>query len=455
MIGEDGIRRIAQRVFSASDADETEVVFMGLGEQLTRFANNIIHQNVAETNTTVVVRAAVGKSIGVATTNDLTEEGLERVAELAAAACRVDPPPVDPDYPGLPDPQAVEPVAVFDERTAAYAPAQRAEDVGQVCQRAGEAKVNASGAFRTAVHEFAVANDRGLFAYHPSTIADLTTVVMTEDSAGYAAGASWRVEEVDVVELGQEAIDRAVRGRDPQPLEPGVYPVVLESYAVSDIVSFLTHMAGAMSVSEGRSWMTGRQGEQLMSPEISIWDDGRDPTGWPLPFDFEGVPRRRVEIVERGCVGNAVYDRRWAEKAGETGTGHALPAANPFSPWLTSGSSGPLPLHPAMAGGEHTVEEMIASTDRGLYVTRFHYTRVVHPREAIITGMTRDGTFLIENGEIVGPVRNLRFTQSYVDALAQVEMVGREVRRQRPGFAVVRAPALKLSAFAFTGATTF
>ena len=456
MIGEAGARRIAERVFAASEADETEVVVLGLEERLTRFANNGIHQNVAETDVVVLVRAAVGRRVGLATTNDVSEAGLARAAEAALAACRVEPAPEDPDYPGLPEPEAVEPVDAFDERTAAYSPADRARDVGVVCRRAAELGVDAFGAYRTAIHEFAVANSRGLYVYHPSTIADLTAVVMTDDSAGYAAGASWKVEQVDVAALGEEAIQRALRGRNPQPLPPGVYPVVLEPYAVNDIVSFVTTMAGAMMVAEGRSWMTDRQGQRLMSPRISIWDDGRDPAGWPLPFDFEGMPRQRVGIVREGVAGDAVYDRLWAAKEGKAATGHALPlTVTPWMQWTSGALYGPLPLHPAMSGGEHTVEEMIASTERGLYVTRFNYTRTVHPREAIITGLTRDGTFLIENGEVTTPVRNLRFTQSYVEALANVEMVGREVHCERPGATVVRAPALKISAFNFTGATLF
>ncbi len=455
MIGETAIREIVHRVFAASRAEETEVVFFGLEERLTRFANNVIHQNVAESDAVIVVRAAVGRSVGVATTNDLRTEGLERVAEAAVAACRAEPAPEDPDYPGLPEPTDVEPVAAFDERTAAYTPADRARDVGEICRQAEEAGVNASGAFSTGLYEFAVANSHGLFVYHPTTGADLTTVVMTDSSAGYAAGASWKVEEVNVAELGREAIQRALRGRDPRPLEPGVYPVVLEPYAVMDIVSFLSQMAGGMQVMEGRSWMSDRQGELLVSPLISIWDDGRDPAGWPLPFDFEGVPRRRVEIIREGIVGDAVYDRRWAKKGNAPVTGHAMPAVNPFSPWLSAGMMGPLPLHPVMGAGEHTLEEMIASTQRGLYITRFHYTRVVHPREAVVTGMTRDGTFLIENGEVTTPVRNLRFTQSYVEALRGAEMVGQELRCERSGLFMTRAPALKLSAFHFTGTTTF
>lgn len=451
MIGEATIQAIAHRVLSACRAEEVEVVFFGLEERLTRFANNVIHQNVAETDAILVVRAAVGQRVGVAMTNDLTGPGLERAAEAALVACRGE----DPDYPGLPEPAPVEPVTAFDEPTAAYTPADRARAVGEICRRAEKAGIRGSGAFRTAIHEFAVANSHGLFLYHPATIADLTTVMMTDDSAGYAAGASWRVEEINTTAIGKEAIRRALQSRNPQPLEPGIYPVVLEPYAVADILFFLTHMAGAMLVAEGRSWMSEQEGKQLMSPQVSIWDDGRDPAGWPIPFDFEGIGRQRVEIVREGVVRNALYDRRWAGKLRKASTGHALPAANPFSPWLNASTYGPQPFHPVMGAGESTVEEMIASTERGLYVTRFHYTRLVHPRRAIVTGMTRDGTFLIENGAITKPVRNLRFTQSYVEALANVEMVGRELHRERPGFSIVRAPALKLSAFHFTGATSF
>ena len=199
--------------------------------------------------------------------------------------------------------------------------------------------------------------------------------------------------------------------------------------------------------------MSGRQGELLMSPLISIWDDGLDPAGWPLPFDFEGLPRRRVNIVRDGVVGDVAYDRTRAVKEGKASTGHALPAANPFNPWLTSARLGPIPLHTFMATGNSRVDDMIAGTEQGLYVTRFWYTRTVHPRETVVTGMTRDGTFLIEHGELTTPVCNLRFTQSYIEALAGTEAVGQETHRSWFGMGIHSAPALKLSAFNFTGAT--
>jgi PmbA protein len=320
-----------------------------------------------------------------------------------------------------------------------------------VCRLAEEHGCNASGAFRTATHEYAVANSHGLFAYHPATEADLTTVVMApEEGAGFSTDASWQVGDIDVEARGREAIDKALRSRNPQPIEPGVYPVVLEPYVAHDFVFELATAAGASFVQEGRSWMTWRQGDALMSPLISIWDDGLDPAGWPLPFDFEGTPRQRVDIVRAGIVGDPVYDRARAAKEEKASTGHALPAINPFNPWLSAARYGPIPKHTFMGTGDSTLEEMIAGTERGLYVTRFWYTRTVHPREATVTGMTRDGTFLIEHGELTRPVRNLRFTQSYVEALAGAEAVGREARRVWAEPGIRSAPALKLAAFNFT-----
>lgn len=448
MIGSSRTELLLKRTLSLSSADETEAVLLGLDEQLTRFANNTIHQHVAETNRYVVVRAALGRRVGTAATNDLTDAGLERAVEAALAAARLRP--EDPDFPGLPHPTPVPEIAAFDQATAACTPAERARAVGTVCQWAEEAGCVAAGAFRTAVHEWAVANSRGLFAYHPATEADLTTVVMAGDGSGFAQGASSRVADVDTVALGQEAIDKALRSRDPQPLEPGVYPVVLEPYAAHDLLETLAGAAGAVAVQEGRSWMSGRHGESLMSPFISIWDDGRHPHGWPLPFDFEGLPRRRVTIVDQGVVGEAVYDRARAVREGRESTGHALPPVNPFNPWLNAARLGPVPLHPCMGSGDSTLEEMIASTQRGLYVTRFWYTRTVHPRQAVVTGMTRDGTFLIEHGELTTPVLDLRFTQSYVEALVGTEAVGRETRRAWTAPGILTAPALKLAAFNFT-----
>lgn len=453
MIGREETKSLLENTLSFSSADATEAVLWRKNAELTRFANNGIHQNVAEDNGYVIVRAVLGQRVGVAATNDLTETGLETVVDQALTAAKFTP--ENEAFPGLPEPQDVPEVDAFDEETADASPMDRAKPIRAICEKAKDEGCVSSGAFRTAVHEFGVANTLGLFAYHPATEADMTVVAMTDTSSGYAAHASWKVDDLDVVASGDRAIAAALCGCDPQPIDPGVYPVVLSPYATDDLLQMLTLAAGANFVQEGRSWMTGRRGERLMSPLVSIWDDGLDPDAWPFPFDFEGVPRQRVGIVRDGVVGDAVYDRARAAEEGKRSTGHALPATNPFNPWLNAARYGPVPLHPMMESGERSTEELIAEIDRGIYVSRFWYTRFVHPREAVVTGMTRDGTFLIEDGQIVGPVRGLRFTQSYVKALAEVEEVGGETCRVLGGLRMRRAPALRIGAFEFTGTTEF
>jgi PmbA protein len=201
---------------------------------------------------------------------------------------------------------------------------------------------------------------------------------------------------------------------------------------------------GARAMQEGRSWMNDRIGKQVMSPLVTIVDDGHDELGLPLPFDFEGVPKQKVVLIENGVPRGPVYDSTTARKEGRASTGHALPPPN---------TMGPLALNLVMSPGSASVEDMIRSTEHGLYITRFWYTRVVHPRDCVITGMTRDGTFLIEHGELSTPVKNLRFTQGYVPALAQVEMTGQEAKLLSGGAGAARVPAIKLKEFNFTGAT--
>lgn len=448
MLGQRKTTELLTSILQRGTADQTEVVVSGQDEQLTRFANNVIHQNVSETNITVTVRAAWGQRVGMATTNDITGSGLDRVVETASRIAQLQP--ENPEFPGFPGPRPISSVNAFDGHTAAFSPEDRALQVGVLCQRADEGGLIASGAFSTSINELAVANSHGVLAYHASTIVDAVTVVMSDDSAGYAAERTWRVDDVDVPALGDEAISKALRSRKPRDLEPGVYTVVLEPYATQDLLAMLGYTGmGALSLQEGRSWMDGRVGQQVMDPAISIWDDGLDPSGLPMPFDFEGMPKQRVDLIKDGVALGVVYDTTTANKEeGQASTGHALPAA-------MASNLGPIPLNLFMAPGAATVEEMIASTERGLLITRFHYTRPVHPRDAVITGLTRDGTFLIDSGEIAFPVKNLRYTQSYLGALALTQMVGRELKTMGSYVGAQRAPALKLAEFNFTGVTEF
>ncbi len=447
MLSEDKIREITDKVLSLSQADQTEVLVFSDDSQLTRFANSYIHQNVAERDVHVRVRAVVAKRIGVASTNDLSAESLEKVVETALELARLQQ--ENPDFVSLPEPASISEVNAFSEGTASFTPEARARAVGDICRRAVENDLVASGAFSTSVQEIAVANSLGVFAYFPATLADLKTVIMGDDSSGYGASTAWDVEQMDAEAVGAEAVDKALQGRNPREIEPGLYTVILEEYATEDILEMLSYVGlGALAVQEERSFMCDRFGEQIVGSAISLWDDGLDPRGLPLPFDFEGVPKRRVSLIENGIAMNVVYDSYTAGKEGKMSTGHGLPAPNTF---------GPIPINMFMAPGEATLEEMIASTERGILVTRFWYTRPVHPKLAIITGMTRDGTFLIEKGEVAYPVKNLRFTQSYLDALSSVEMVGRATRLIRSDFELNgnHVPALKLGEFEFTGVTEF
>ena len=447
MFGKDKFEALLTRALRASKAPATEVVVLAMDEYLTRFANNGIHQNVAETNVSVYFRAIDGKRAGEATTGNLTDDGLKEAAERALLHARQQP--EDPDFPGLPDPEPIPHVEAVNEETLAFSPDQRAKAVGVMCKLAAAQGLKAFGAFTNGVYEVGMATSRGLVAYHPATQADLQTVVMGANGSGWGEESDWKVGELDAERVGREAVEKATRAQNPRAIEPGKYTVILDPYAVQDILIWLD-LAGmsALAVQEGRSWMNDRIGKQAMSPLVSIWDDGLDPAGIPMPIGFDGLPRRRVSLVDKGVIGEPVYDHATAMKEGKQSTGHALPPFIP--PWL----KGPHAFNLFMAAGDQTVEEMIRSTKRGLYITRFWYTRVVHPRDCVLTGMTRDGVMMIENGELTFPVKNLRFTQAYVEAMANVEAVG-SVSKLLAGDSglALRVPALKVRDFTFTGIT--
>lgn len=446
MIGDQEARELCEQVLARCKGAEAELMLTTNDSALTRFANNIIHQNVAERDTEFSLRYFIGKQAGSATTNRTDAAGLDELVARARSNAMASP--ADPNYPGLPEPASYSQVRGFDQVTADYSPEARATAVGSVCRLATESGLNASGAFSTGYSELVVANTQGVFAYHLSTQADFQTVVMSEDSSGRAHGSAWKAEEISVETLGRQAIQTAERGRKPRKIEPGEYTVVLEHYVTQDILTMLNFYGmGAQAMLEGRSWMNDRIGQQIMSPQVSIWDDGLDPQGAPLPFDFEGVPKQRVEIVQSGVPISPVYDRYSGAKLGKPSTGHALPSQ--------MRGFGPVAVNLFMAPGESNVADMICTTERGLYINRFWYTRLVHPRDCVITGMTRDGVFVIEDGELTYPVKNLRFTQSYVNALANVKAVGQDTHLLVGEFGgiAVRVPALKLKGFNFTGST--
>lgn len=453
MLGESRAREILNLALRRSKADQTEAVLQAEESYLTRFANSYIHQNVAESNCTLTVRAVFGKRMGLASTNRMEPADIRRAVDQACGIARLQR--ENKDFVSLPGPRPdpALPAGMYVEGTAKFTAKQRAEQVRGICNLAVRHRTSAFGALSTGVSETAVANSLGVTRYAAATDAYLNTVVMTDTGAGYGQGAHRDVDRLDFQGIGRRAVRKAVDSRNPSDLKPGRYTVVLEDTAVYTLLEFLGYTGfSARAVQEGRSFMGGRFGKRIMDPRITIVDDPGDRRGFAFPFDFEGVPKRKVVLVEKGVARNVVYDSMTAGREKRESTGHAMPAP----------AYHPMAENLVMAPGDTPLRKMVESTRRGVYVTRFHYVNLIDPMEVSITGMTRDGTFLIENGKITKPVKNLRFTVSVLKCLNSLAAVGdRSELVSEPGgyghrFAVgFRVPALKISDFSFTGGTDF
>ncbi len=450
---------ITQRALELAGTEQAEVSLYEKSSALTRFSNNAIHQNVAQQDAELYLRVAEGGRVGLAMTNQFDDAALAAAAQRARAAAAFGPPALAPlpavdEVPLAPLPAAAAGSAehALDARAIDHPAERRAELVLQVCRSAAAQDALAFGAYQVEVNRQVFANRAGRYTEHRGSSVDFQTVVMLDGSSGWAQDGGWNLDQVPVLALGEEALRKAVDGVNPGTVEPEPLPVVLDPYATADLIDMLDVPGmGSKAVADGQSWMNDRLGLQAMSELVNLWDDGHDADGIPAPFDSEGTVKRRTPVVSAGVINGPVYDRATAEREGVASSGHALPLnlrpiARIYSPAATN---------LFMQAGEFSTEELIRATQRGLYVTRFWYTRHVHPRDCVVTGMTRDGVFLIENGVITRPVKNLRFTQSYVEAMRDVVAVGSETRLITEGFleVAVRAPAVKIKSFRFTGLT--
>jgi PmbA protein len=437
---------LARALSLVQDGQEAEAIFTARDAALTRFANSRIHQNVADRDATLRLRIVQDARTGVATTNRLDDEGLREVVSRASATLALAAP--NPDGAALADPlpSDADPKLGYVEATAHADPELRAGGVRAVIAAGDAAHLESSGAFSTETATLAVANTRGMSNAHSVTQAKLLTVMMDGNGgSGYAQATAPDVRALDPAALGEEAADKAARSAEAVDLEPGEYPVVLEEYAVATVLEYLSWMGfSALAVEEGRSFM--ELGSQIMGPNVTIWDDGLDPLGLPTAIDYEGVPKQRVDLISAGVASAVVHDTATAARAGTFSTGHGLPAPNAF---------GPIAWNLFMAPGSSAKEVMLSGIKRGVWVTRFHYVNVVHARRGILTGMTKDGTFLIEDGRVTRPIRNLRFTQSIPDAFSAIDAIGSETRLVAAEYSGInaRVPALRIARFAFTGAT--
>ena len=437
---------VLQHALELAGGQQAEAMYVGRDAALTRFAGSRIHQNVAEYDATLRLRVVEGGRTGVASTNRLDREGLREVAERAIAMSAQARANLEgAALPGA-DLGGVDTDRGFSEATAAASPERRAEGVRSVIAAGANAGLDVSGAFSTEAATLAVANSEGLHSRQRTTHAKLLTVMTGPDGAsGYAQSTSTEIGDIDPAAVGREAADKAVRAAGATDLPAGEYTVILEEYAVATVVEYLSFSGfSALAVAEGRSFM--ELGSRVMGENVSIWDDGADTSGIPSAIDYEGVAKRRVDLVTEGVATAVVHDSATARSNGVAPTGHGLPAPNTF---------GPLAWNLFMAPGSSSKSDMLAGIQRGVWVSRFHYVNIVQPRQAVLTGMTKDGTFLIEDGRLVRPIRNLRFTQAIPEAFSRVTAISSDTRLVAAEYSGIsaRVPALRIDGFAFTGAT--
>jgi PmbA protein len=428
---------------------EAEAVAHAERSGLARFAGSEVHQPTLIENLVVTLRVVRGRSAGVATTNKVDRDGLQELARRATEAAESAPP--DELFPGLAPPADVPDVDGYDGETASLGPEDQARLAASAIDAAG---VPAYGFFTSAVSELAVASTTGLSVDQEMTDATALVVAADEARSGYAEQTSWAAGRIDAAAVARESAQKAERTSGAREIGPAVYRAALEPYAFADLLEYFSHDSlGALGLLEERSYFSGRLGRKVFDEKVSIADDALDPHGLPKAFDFEGTPKQRVELVEQGIARGVVWDRATAMQAGNgaASTGHAPPSE--LRDW------GPLPFSLCVAPGEaESVEELAELVGDGIYITRLHYLGVVHPREGVITGMTRDGTFRIRGGQIAEPLVNLRFTVAVPEFLSEVLGLTRDVSLvnsqnfygERYPYGV-RTPAIASARFAVTG----
>ena len=435
---------IFDRVLKYSTAEETEVLVSSSAFALTRFANNTIHQNVAEESTTLSVRVVTEGRMARASTNKFDEQSVRETCEGVLALARLQPP--DPQLLPMPGPQTYRVVNRFFNETAELSPATRAATVAGVIKRAEKSRLTAAGVFSSGANAYGLFNSRGLAAFQEETLAEFSVTMLGPDGSGWAKKTAPYWHELGPLQLAERAVEKALGSSHPREMAPGKYTVILEPAAVLDLLGFLVLDFSGLAVLEQRSCLTGRVGEKVFGENITLRDDVFHPSQTGAPFDGEGIPRQRLPLLEHGVVKNLVYARQTAHKVGTQPTGHGLPLPNEY---------GEAPLNIVMEGERSSIDDMVKSTSQGLLVTRFWYIREVDPYQKILTGMTRDGTFWIEDGQARHAVKNLRFNQSVIEMLRQVEMLGQPQRTAGEESFEMVVPALKVREFNFSSLTKY
>lgn len=446
MLSKSTVESFCEKVLKLSDADMTTVTIGGEREALTRFSSNEITQNVDSSIYTFTIRSVYGDKVGSATGTSLATKDIKKFV-IAAKEIALNQKKGKKILP-LPQKQNYKTFKGFDQKTEDVTPDARAKMVKTGVRICEKNRMMSAGICSNNATVRAIANSKGVFAYHTGTNATFSITAMTKDSSGWAEQSEQSVEKISAEKATKTAVEKAEMSKNPKTAEPGYYTVVLEPSAAADLISFLSYsVINGLKYAEGRSFLSGKMGKQVANSNITIVDDPYMEGIGGIPFDFEGFPRKTVSIIEKGVFKSMVTDRKVAKMIKMENTGHSLGADDEY---------GPIPFNLHLLPGKNSVEEMIKTTNKGILVTQFHYVNILDPMQTTVTGMTRNGIFLIENGKVKNGLKNLRFTQSIMEALNNVEMVGKESIIQNGGFGGgFCVPAMKLKKFHFTSVTGF
>ena len=441
---------ILGRALAAARADEADAVLVSTDRNISRFANSNVHQNMSEVTADLTLRVVIGGAIGVASTTTFDAEGISRMVSLAQEAARHSQAP--PGFQGLyrggdPAPS----LRTFDERTAGIAVADKARELRRMFDRGLAHAVQFAGSFTTAAMSVACANTHGVQRYCRTTAADATVIALGAKGSGYATVCGRSAADVDVAALGEEATGKATLCSNALvDLEPGPYDMIVEPAAIAEVLDWMNLITfSGQSYEDQSSFFVGNIDQQKLSARLTLTDDPLDEDFLPFPFDLEGFARKRVTLIDRGTIRTPVVDKAYADRLGIPPTGNC---------WHLGAPEHGTAFHLAIAPGNATREELLQSTKLGIWVTRFNYVNgLLDPRTALMTGTTRDGTFLVRDGEVVGRLPNLRWTQSMVEAFSNIEGLTAERRRistwYNP-FGGTFAPTMKVRGWNITGKQT-
>ena len=443
----DNHKKICDEIFNITKGTQTEVIINSKESALTRFADNVISQNVSNTDTNISIRLVKNGKMSKVNFNQNKSSEIKKAVDNALYLLKNQE--KNSGALGLLNPSAgiTEKKDLFVKNTAEISPEFKALKIKNLAKKCKKDKQICYGTLENGYTKTTIANNLGLHLSHKESYVEYDITVKDKDGFGWAGQGANNIDIIDFDKIEETAIQKAKLSKNPLSIKPGKYTVILEPAAVAEFLMFMNFYGfGGKFYLEGQSFISGKIGKKVLSDKLSIYDNGLDGPSAGMPFDFEGFPRKKLALIEKGVAKTAVFDRKTALEAKTKNTGHGLPIPNTW---------GPLPVNTFVSPGKTSIGDMIKQTSKGILITQFHYTNILKPLTLEITGMTRNGTYLIENGKIKKAIKNMRFTESLLKALNNVICVGDKTTTTMSYIGKTSVPALKIKDFNFSSSTEF